>query len=75
MSDMSSTRGYMGAQYVQEFCPSFFDMSSASGYMGATYFQEFGLRFLDMSYCPKGSHLQRAELDFCYRTGLRRGGV
>ena len=40
--DMSSTSGYMGAKYVQEFGPRFFDMSSASGYMGAKYFQEFG---------------------------------
>ena len=46
ISDMSSTSGYMGAKYFQEFGPRFFDMSSASGYMGATYFQEFGPRFL-----------------------------
>ena len=44
--DMSSTNGYMGAKYFQEFGPMFFDMSSASGYMGAKYFQEFGPRFL-----------------------------
>ena len=44
--DMSSTSGYMGEKYVQEFGPRFFDMSSASGYMGAKYFQEFGPRFL-----------------------------
>ena len=56
-SGMSSTSGYMGAKYVQEFGPRFFDMSSASGYMGEKYFQEFGPRILDMSYCPKGSHL------------------
>ena len=31
ISDMSSTSGYMGAKYVQEFGPIFFDMSSASG--------------------------------------------
>ena len=42
ISDMSSTSGYMGAKYFQEFGPRFFDMSSASGYMGAKYFQEFG---------------------------------
>ena len=41
ISDMSSTSGYMGAKYVQEFGPRFLDMFSASGYMGATYFQEF----------------------------------
>ena len=34
ISDMSSTSGYMGEQYFQEFGPRFFDMSSASGYMG-----------------------------------------
>ena len=44
--DMSSTSGYMGEKYVQEFGPRFFDMSSASGYMGEKYFQEFGPRFL-----------------------------
>ncbi len=44
--DMSSTSGYMGAKYFQEFGPRIFDMSSASGYMGAKYFQEFGPRFL-----------------------------
>ena len=44
--DMSSTCGYMGEKYFQEFGPRFFDMSSASGYMGAKYFQEFGPRFL-----------------------------
>ena len=37
ISDMSSTGGYMGAEYVQEFGPRFFDMPSASGYMGAKY--------------------------------------
>ena len=44
--DMSSTSGYIGEKYVQEFGPRFFDMSSVSGYMGAKYFQEFGPRFL-----------------------------
>ena len=34
ISDMSSTSGYMGAKYVQEFGPIFFAMSSARGYMG-----------------------------------------
>ena len=43
---MSSTSGYMGAKYFQEFGPRFVDMSSASGYMGANYFQEFGPSFL-----------------------------
>ena len=57
--DMSSTSGYMGEKYFQEFGPRFFDMSSASGYMGEKYFQEFGPRFLDMSYCQKGSHLHK----------------
>ena len=46
ISDMSSTSGYMGAKYFQEFGPRFFDMSSASGYIGATYFQEIGPRCL-----------------------------
>ena len=45
MSDMSSTSGYMGEEYFQEFGPRFFDMSSASGYMGEKYVQEFGLIF------------------------------
>ena len=44
--DMSSTSGYMGEKYFQEFGPRFFDMSSASGYMGEKYFQEFGPRNL-----------------------------
>ena len=44
--DMSSTSGYMGETYFQEFGPRFFVVSSASGYMGETYFQEFGPRFL-----------------------------
>ena len=46
ISDMSSTSGYMGATYFQEFGPRFVDMSSASGYMGAKYFHELCLRFL-----------------------------
>ena len=45
----SSTSGYMGAKYGQEFGPICFDMSSASGHMGAEYFQELGPRFLT---CP-----------------------
>ena len=49
ISDMSSTSGYMGTRYVQEFGHIFFDMSSASGYMGEKYFQEFGPIFFDMS--------------------------
>ena len=49
ISDMSSTSGYVGAKYFQEFGPRFLDMSSASGCMGAKYFQEFGPRFVDMS--------------------------
>ena len=40
--DMSSTSGYMGAKYFQEFGPRLFDMSSASGHMSGKYFQEFG---------------------------------
>ena len=44
--DMSSTSGYMGEKYFQEFGPRFFDMSSASGYVGEKYVQEFGPRFL-----------------------------
>ena len=46
ISDMSSTSGYMGAKYFQEFGPRLFDMSSASGYLGAKYVQEFGPRLL-----------------------------
>ena len=46
ISDMSSTSGYMGAKYFQEFGPIFFDVASASGYMGAKYVQELGPRFL-----------------------------
>ena len=38
ISDMSSTSGYMGEKYFQEFGPRFFDMSSASGYMGEKIF-------------------------------------
>ena len=49
ISDMSSTSGYMGEKYFQEFGPRFFDMSSASGYMGEKYFQEFGPRFFGVS--------------------------
>ena len=49
ISDMSSTSGYMGAKYFQEFGPIFFGVSSASGYMGVKYFQAFGARFFDMS--------------------------
>ena len=48
-SDMSSTSGYMGATYFQEFGPRYFDMSSASGYIGAKFVQEFGPRLFDMS--------------------------
>ena len=47
--DMSSTSGYMGEKYFQEFGPIFFEVSSASGYVGATYFQEFGHIFFDVS--------------------------
>ena len=43
--DISSTSGYMGAKYLQEFGPIFFDMSSAGGYMGAKYVQECGPKF------------------------------
>ena len=35
--DMSSTSGYMGEKYFQEFGPRFFYMSSASGYMGENF--------------------------------------
>ena len=37
ISDMSSTSGYMGAKYFQEFGLRFFDMSSTNGNMGAKY--------------------------------------
>ena len=43
---MTSTSGYMGGKYFQEFGLICFDMFLASGYMGAKYFQEFGPRFL-----------------------------
>ena len=43
---MSSTSGYMGAKYFQEFGPVRFDMSSTSGNMDAKHFQEFGPKFL-----------------------------
>ena len=46
VSDMSSTSGYMGVKYFQEFGPRFFDMSSASGYMDAKPVQESGPRCL-----------------------------
>ena len=48
ISDMSSTSGYMGVKYFQDFVPRFF-VVLASGYMGVKYFQEFGPRFFDMS--------------------------
>ena len=54
--DMSSTSGYMGATYLQEFCPCFFDTSSASGYTGAKYVQQFGLRFL-ACHAPIGTKI------------------
>ena len=47
--EMSSTSGYMGEKYFQEFGPIFFDMSSASGYMGEKYVQEFGPRLFGLS--------------------------
>ena len=50
ISDMSSTSGYMGEKYFQEFCLRFFDMSSASGYMGEKHFREFGPKILT---CPQ----------------------
>ena len=50
--DMSSTSGYMGAKYFQEFGPRSFDMSSASGYTGANFFQEVCPTLLDVS-CSK----------------------
>ena len=46
MSDMSSTSGYVGVKYVQEFRSICFEMSSASGYMSAKYVQQFGSRLL-----------------------------
>ena len=36
ISDMSSTSGYMGATYFQEFGPRFFDMSLESPGTGGT---------------------------------------
>ena len=55
MFDMSSTSGYMGATYFQEFGPRLFDMSLASGYMGAEYVQESGPRFLNTTSKIRGS--------------------
>ena len=49
ISDTSSTSGYMGATYFQEFGPIIFDMSSASGHVRQQYFQEFDPGFFDMS--------------------------
>ena len=43
--DISSSSGYMGEKYVQEFGPGFFDTSSARGYMGENLYAE-GLVFL-----------------------------
>ena len=43
--DISSTIGYMGAKYFQDFGHISFDMSSASGYVGEKYVQQFGPRF------------------------------
>ena len=53
--DMSSTSGYMGEKYFQEFGPRSFAMSSASGYMGEKYFQEFGPGFCDMALESPGT--------------------
>ena len=50
ISDMSSTSGYMGAKYFQDFGPTFFDMSSDSGYMGANIFRKLVPDFLT---CPQ----------------------
>ena len=45
-SDMSSTSGYVGAKYFQQFDPIRFDIFSASGYMGVKYFWKFVPEFL-----------------------------
>ena len=69
---MSSTSGYMGGKYVQEFGPIFFDMSSASGYMGEKYFQEFGLGFLT---CPpaQNGHIYKGVISVVIR--VFTGGI
>ena len=74
--DMSSTSGYMGAKYIQEFGHIFFDMSSICGSMGATYFQEFGLKIVGISQVFRHVPLPKRVtftkgLDFCCQTGLR----
>ena len=85
ISDMSSTSGYMGEKYFQEFGPRFFDMSSASGYMGEKYFQEFGPRFLACHQifgvsCSKGcvswrvniSRVNKFRVVSCQNSACRR---
>ena len=70
ISDTSSTSGYMGAKYFQEFGPIFFDMSSTSGYMGAKYVQEFGWKYMPVLcqeymlffFCLPWSSQQRLNL-------------
>ena len=54
ISDMSSTSGYMGEKYFQEFGPRFFDMSSASGYMGEKYFRNLVPDFWTCPTAKKG---------------------
>ena len=81
--DMSSTCGYMGAKYFQEFGPSFFDMSSASGYMGEKYFQEFGPTFFDMSSASgymDEKYFQEfgprfLDMSYCQKGSHLQGGV
>ena len=73
MSDMSSTSGYMGAKYVQEFGPISFDMSSASGYMSAKYVQELGPRF---SAClTNGSGSEYIQFVIPWDIQSIRGGI
>ena len=70
--DMSSTSGYMGEKYFQEFGPRFFDMSSASGYMGAKYFQKIGPRFL--AWLTNGSGSEYIQFVIPWDIQSIRGG-
>ena len=72
--DMSSTSGYMGAKYFQEFGPRFFDMSSASGYMGDFFF--FKNLVPDFWTCPpvKKGHIYKGGWISVVRRVFTGGG-
>ena len=72
--DMSSTSGYMGEKYFQEFGPRFFDMSSASGYMGEKYFQEFGSQIFGHVLLPKRVTFTKGG-GFLLSDGSSQGGL